>query len=290
MGARYLTDLADVLRRAGVTVVELDGWQDRARSSGGYDGGPLATFWHHTASAGDGAADAEYCTFGSDDAPVCNVVVGRDGVVYVCAAGATNTNGKGGPHTLPSGVTIPQDGANARVIGMELSSDGVGMTYPAAQMAAAFAVSTACAAAYGLAADDVVTHQVWAPSRKIDPATAEAVEGDWWPTPVTSSGTWSLEALRDECRRLAAGPDPIPTPDPPEDDDMSRLYLVLYPGTSTQYVTDLATFKTAIASPAVAWDGVACFGWNSPNPANADPWSVGPDWAPFLDALPTTAP
>ncbi len=212
MGNRYLTDLADVLRAAGCTVVELAGWPDRARSSGGYDGGPWAVVWHHTASAGDGAADA----------PVCNLVIGRDGVVYVCAAGATNTNGKGGPHLLPDGRTIPADGANSRVIGVELSNDGVGMAFPAPMMDAAFAVSLACAAAYDIDPTNVVTHQVWAPSRKIDPATADAVEGDWWPTAVTSSGTWSLEALRDECwRRAGAGPDP--TPLPPWEDDMQHV-------------------------------------------------------------------
>src|SRR6187402_1953109 len=115
---RYLVELADRLRAAGLAVVELDGWQQRARSSGGYDdAGPWAVFWHHTASAGDGAADAHYCTYGSPDRPVCNVVVDRAGVVYVCAGGATNTNGKGGPHRLPDGRTLPADGANSRVFG-----------------------------------------------------------------------------------------------------------------------------------------------------------------------------
>ena len=201
MGDRYLTDLADVARGAGLVVVELDGWRDRARSSGGYDGGPVAVFHHHTASAGDGAADAAYCTFGSPDAPICNLVVGRDGIVYVCAAGATNTNGKGGPHTLPDGTVIPVDGANSRVIGVEWSNDGVGQTYPAVMVDAGLAVSVAMCAAYGLPADHVVTHQVWAPDRKIDPATADAVEGDWWPASCTASGTWSLPALREECTR-----------------------------------------------------------------------------------------
>jgi hypothetical protein len=209
LGSRYLTDLAQVCRAAGVGVVELAGWQDRARSSGGYDGNPWAVFWHHTASAGNGAQDADYCTFGADDAPVCNLVVGRDGVVYVCAAGATNTNGKGGPYLLPDGRVIPADSANSRVIGMELSNNGVGQTYPAPMMAAAFAVSTACAAAYGFQADNVVTHQVWAPDRKIDPATADAVEGSWSPPAVTSSGTWSLDALRAECRARAGSRPPI---------------------------------------------------------------------------------
>ena len=218
MSGRYLVELADVLRAVGLVVVELDGWQYRARSSGGYDGvGPWAVFWHHTASAGDGAADADYCTYGSPDRPVCNVVVDRDGTVFVCAGGATNTNGKGGPHTLPDGRVLPLDGANSRVFGVELSNDGVGMTYPAGQLAAAFAVSTTVAATYAIRPDNVVTHQVWAPTRKVDPATAAAVAGPWSPSSCTSSGTWSLADLRAECVARAAAPFPL------EDDDIMYL-------------------------------------------------------------------
>jgi hypothetical protein len=36
MGSRYLTDLADVIRAAGLAVIEEPGWQSRARGSGGY--------------------------------------------------------------------------------------------------------------------------------------------------------------------------------------------------------------------------------------------------------------
>jgi hypothetical protein len=251
VGARYLTDLAVVLRAAGLDVVEMDGWQDRARSSGGYDPGyPCAIYWHHTASPGNGQADAEYCTYGSDDAPVCNLVVGRDAVVWVCAGGATNTTGKGGPHTLPDGTTIPADGANSRVIGMELSNNGVGQTYPVAMIDAAFTVSLACCAAYGLPADNVVTHQVWAPDRKIDPATTVAIAGAWAPPAVTSSGTWDLNALRAECRRRAATPPP-----PPEDDAMALQSIVIVSGAGGQYPGAVAVTDPAFR--AKTWIGLA---------------------------------
>ena len=203
MSGRYLTDMADVLRAAGLQVVELDGWQTRARSSGGYaSGSPMCVMWHHTASAGDGASDADYCTFRSNDRPVCNLVVGRDGVVYVCAAGATNTNGKGGPLTLPDGRTVPADSMNTRAIGIEFSNNGVGMAWPEAQMSAGFAASTALTAAYVGGADQVAGHVDWT-TRKIDPATAAAVQGAWRPASVNSSGSWALADLRNECLRVA---------------------------------------------------------------------------------------
>ena len=51
MGTRYLTDLADVCRRTGYPVIEVDGWQSRARGSGGYDSSrPNHIMVHHTAS------------------------------------------------------------------------------------------------------------------------------------------------------------------------------------------------------------------------------------------------
>ena len=36
---------------------------------------------------------------------------------------------------------------------------------------------------------------MWAPGRKIDPATAAAVEGPWQPFAVNTSGTWDLNDL-----------------------------------------------------------------------------------------------
>jgi hypothetical protein len=214
VGSRYLTDMAEVLRIAGLQVVELAGWETRARGSGGYDGLPCAVLWHHTASSGDGASDADYCTFGSDDAPVCNLVIGRDGLVYVCAAGATNTNGKGGPLELPDGRVIPQDSCNSRVIGVELSNDGVGMPWPEVQLSAAFTASAALTAAYVGGPDQVAQHSDWAPTRKVDPATAAAVEGAWQPSATNSSGSWALADLRAECLRRAG-------PSTGDDDDMT---------------------------------------------------------------------
>src|SRR6187401_1426292 len=98
MSGRYLTELASLLRAAHLEVIEYPGWQGRARSSGGYgDGKPLCVMWHHTASGAgsDGQSDAAYIAEGDEDAPLANLYIERSGAVWVLAAGATNTNGKG---------------------------------------------------------------------------------------------------------------------------------------------------------------------------------------------------
>jgi hypothetical protein len=220
--SQYLEGLAAAIRAAGCTVVELPGWQTRGRSGNAMyaDGRPWCVMWHHTASAGDGADDADYCTFRSPDAPLANLVVGRDGVVYVCAAGPTNTNGKGGPLTFSRG-TVPVDSMNTHAVGIEISNDGVGMPYPVAQINACFAASNAVCAAYGLEPDDIDEHVDWAPGRKIDPATSTAVQGEWQPEPVNTSLSWWAADLRAEARRRATT-----TPPPPHPTGEVTMYVI----------------------------------------------------------------
>lgn len=222
MGAVYLTDLADVLRAAGLRVVELDGWERRARSSGGYDGGPWCVMWHHTASSTSPANDAAYIATGAEAAPLANLLLARDGGVWVCAAGATNTNGSGGPLGMSRGV-VPVDSMNTHAIGVEMANAGTGERWPQAQVDAAFTLSLALCAAYGLAPDDAAPHSEWAPGRKIDNAVAWAVEGPWQPSSINTSGSWSPDDLRAELRRRATS---SPTPPlPPIGDEMEPVLI-----------------------------------------------------------------
>lgn len=224
MSGRYLVELADVLRSAGLAVVEQDGWQTRARSSGGYaDGRPWCVMWHHTASSTTPENDASYCSYGSENAPVCNLLVDREGVVWVLAAGATNTNGKGEARPFSRG-TVPADSMNTYAVGMEICSDGVGGAYPPAQIEACFGASLAVTAWLGLEPDDADEHSTYAVGRKIDPATADAVGGSWSPSSSNSSGSWSVDDLRAELRRRSSST-PQPAPDPEEDEDMAFIIL-----------------------------------------------------------------
>lgn len=218
----YYADLLDVLRAAGCQVAENNitaGWQSRSRSSGGFPAPPLGVWWHHTASSTSPDNDLNYMINASPDRPVGNMLIDRDGVCWPIAAGACNCAGKGGPTTFSRGV-CPLDQGNTHGWQIEVANSGVGEAWPQAQIDAFFAASNALNAHFGNLPIDIVTHQSYAPTRKIDPATADAVQGPWRPVSCTSSGSWSVLDIAAECLARAGSPaPPHPTPDE-EDDDM----------------------------------------------------------------------
>jgi hypothetical protein len=145
----------------------------------------------------------------SDAKPTCNIYIARDGVIWVLAAGATNTSGKGGPLQLSRGQ-VPLDSANTTTVGMEIGNNGTGEPYPQVQIDAAFLASNVINHQLGNSYSDLFSHNLYARSRKIDPATALAVQGPWVPRSVTSSGTWSTDDIRSEAIRRATAPAPTP--------------------------------------------------------------------------------
>lgn len=220
MSGRYYTELPDILRAVGVNVgvgSQNAGWETRARSSGGWSATPLAVFWHHTASKTSIENDLAWQCHNCPDKPVGNMTIDRNGTVWPVAAGASNCAGKGGPASFSRG-TIPLDKGNTMGWQIEVANNGVGEPWPVAQIDAYFASSNALNAYFGNQPIDVITHHAWAPTRKIDPATASAVEGFWQPRSINSSGTWNLDDIRAECAaRADSGPGPQP---PTGDDDM----------------------------------------------------------------------
>ena len=225
MGTVYLTELADWLRDAGLAVHEWGAWKTKGRSSGGFDPGkPWCVMWHHTASKTTPANDASYCFDSAPDAPLANLLLVRDGSVAVGAAGATNTNGKGGPTTVSKG-TIPKDAMNSYAVSIEASNDGVGETWPVAQIDSYFTINNTLTDKLGLLPSDCVSHHQWAPDRKIDPARAESVDGLWVPNSINSSGTWGLGSIRDEALRRAHIVVPPLPPTPIPEDEMRILIL-----------------------------------------------------------------
>lgn len=233
MGSNYLTWLADDFRNAGLRVVECDGWQTRSRSTGGYESGrPWCVMWHHTASSTGCAAedDVGYMLSPSNEAyPTANLYIARDGEVWVMCAGASNTNGKGSGVRETSRGTVPVDSMNTYAVGVEIGNNGVGEPYSKECMDAAFTVSNVVTAHCGLLPTDVIHHQAYAPDRKVDPATCTGVQGGWYPSSVTSSGTWSLDDLKAECNRRAAaggteGEDDMPLTDAEIDKIAKRVW------------------------------------------------------------------
>lgn len=235
MGLYYVTEVVDVLRRAGCKVAEneiTDGWWDRSRSSGGFNSEPLGVVWHHTASKTNPNNDLDYMINVSGDKPVGNVLLDRTGTFWPVAAGCANTQGKGGPSHFSRG-TCPLDQGNTTLWAFEIANNGVGEAWPQEQIDAAFLGSNALNLHWHNRVDDVITHALGSgdgyTSRKIDPATAAAVQGPWRPSSSNSSGTWLLEDLRAECRRRAT-PTPTPSPNPIKKDVMEYIAVPTYPG------------------------------------------------------------
>jgi len=212
MGSRYLTDLAAVLRAYGLTVHEQDGWQNRARGSGGYEPGrPTHVMVHHTASgpSSDPYGDVSYITSGADAAPLANLYLSRTGQVWVIAAGATNTNGSGSDSW---GGGVPVDSMNTHAIGIEAANAGTGEPWPQAQTDAYLTICRALCAAYSIPNPHHVRgHAEWSPGRKIDPAGP--------PRWADGSETWRMDDYRtDVALDEPTPPTPTPIPDPQEYD------------------------------------------------------------------------
>lgn len=220
MTGRYYVEAADWLRAVELDVVEVDDWETRARSSGGFAAPPLGVQWHHTAGSGSNPdADIAFMTEGSDDAPIGNIYLAVDGTVYMVSAGAANTAGKGGPWQMSRG-TVPVDKGNTTTWAIEAANNGVGQTWPQVQLDAMFTISNTLNAHWGNQPSDLFSHAAYAPTRKIDPATAAAVEGPWKPRSSTSSGTWDVDDIKAEaCHRANQEDDDMPL----TDDEMERL-------------------------------------------------------------------
>lgn len=172
-----LTDLADVLRRAGLTVIETPGWKTRGWAGRQFAGSPKGVLWHHTATTSaraykTGAPTLSMCINGRSDlpGPLCNIVFGRAGEVYITAAGWANHAGMGGPVG-----SVPRDQGNTWLIGIEMESSGVApwdwtedqirvMPYLGAALEKAYLMDQP-------ASDRLqIAHYEWSSMGKIDPA------------------------------------------------------------------------------------------------------------------------
>lgn len=128
--------IADEFRAAGLTVIEVEGWENRGRpaSTGAYEPDEGVTNHHTgtTSSAGAPGPTLKTLIEGRPDlpGPLAPWSVRFDGVVVVIAAGRCNHAGRIGKGGVP-GAAIGADG-NALFMGDEVDTNGT-QTMPAAQ-------------------------------------------------------------------------------------------------------------------------------------------------------------
>jgi hypothetical protein len=161
--------IATRLRAAGLKVRETHGWKARANSSGLAAFNPKGGVNHHTAghpTKTNPVPSLGICINGRADlpGPLCNVLLGFDGIFYVIAAGPANHAG------LPDGGTCRGMTGNSTAYGMEIEHDGTSVM-PADMVKLAARGWAAILRGRGIKASQVVQHREWAPSRKIDAAT-----------------------------------------------------------------------------------------------------------------------
>lgn len=170
MGGRWLLDLPDWISAAGLDVDVYPGWERKSRASGGYDA-VLAVGTHHTAGSGRyPKADMDWMWKKSPYTPVGAIYLGTKGQIVVGAAGATNTQGKGGEYRASRGL-IPKNQGNRFVLSIEAANAGTGVVWPDAQIEAYIDLcAVLCSRLNLIPAQDIMSHHTWAPGRKSDPS------------------------------------------------------------------------------------------------------------------------
>lgn len=158
----YLNDMANVLRAAGLKVVEVGGWKSHNHGSMRAVRSIIA---HHTA----GAATGNYPSLNVVrngrprlEGPLAQLGLGRDGTVYVISNGVS---WHAGP-TINDSVY-----GNYYAIGIEAENTGVGQAWPAVQVDAYARMIAALCRHYKVPVSAVKGHKeiCYPAGRKIDP-------------------------------------------------------------------------------------------------------------------------
>ena len=167
-------------------------------------------------------------------APVGNFILGVGGLndIIMIAAGASNTQGKGGPYQTSKGQ-VPLDDGNRRMIAIEAANTGTGtQDWNPAQQVAYLTLCAALIECYGLKSSDVVSHSDWTnpvgggrtnvmsgSKRKIDPGGGATPGRDWAEPKAVYKNMWVMDRFARDIDRLIAdrnAPKPPPyTPYPP---------------------------------------------------------------------------
>lgn len=164
--------LGDVLRAAGVDVVEEPGWLTRT-AGGTFD--PIGVLWHHTAapsSAANPAPALGVVINGRPDlpGPLCHALVDYHGVFHLVSANHANHAG-----TARASGPIPAGSGNTMLVGWEIdyAGDGGGgqvQQMTPAQYSASVAATAAVLTRLGRDASYARGHRETSTTGKIDPS------------------------------------------------------------------------------------------------------------------------
>ncbi|NIH72203.1 N-acetylmuramoyl-L-alanine amidase [Auritidibacter ignavus] len=201
------TGLARVARKTGYPVVEVKGWKRRGY---GQMSGARSVMCHHTA----GPRNGNYPSLGvvrdgrpGIPGPLAHYGLGRDGTIYVIAAGRANHAGKVS-HT---------NYTNSYSIGIEAENTGRGEQWGSAQMDAYVKLCAELCKEFRLDMSRVIGHKEAAVprGRKVDPTFnmttfRNAVKRGYWKTPTTTptatpstkKGSWFDMATKDDLRQV----------------------------------------------------------------------------------------
>jgi N-acetyl-anhydromuramyl-L-alanine amidase AmpD len=164
--------LVDRFRAAGLTVVEMPGWESRGETDGPFSCDGILL--HHDAMGLHNNNVPEYMS--QNGVNGSQLWIKYTGEVFILAAGRKWHAGLGGPWR-----SVPQDGGNSHLIGIE--TDHIpGQPWYAAMVVAIFAVSRCCVQEYGVDVQQwCCGHREYAPTRKEDPDNFDL---DAWRTAI----------------------------------------------------------------------------------------------------------
>lgn len=205
--------IPSALRAAGLTVVEVEGWENRGRpaSTGAFDPRDGMTVHHTgtTSSSSNNAPSLQTLIQGRSDlpGPLSQVATAYNGVVYMIAAGRANHAGQIERSGLP-GLPLGSDG-NAQLLGNEVMTNGT-QTLPKAQRHSIAVVNKVCMDHFGYGAAHLFRHEDLTP-RKWD------------------IGQLSTSQIRNDAENLSL----------PEEDDMPSVAEVV-DGIKDILISDLA--------------------------------------------------
>ncbi|GAA2821968.1 peptidoglycan recognition protein family protein [Kribbella solani] len=159
--------LADVLRSAGVQVVEEGNWQGRG-VSGSFN--PFGVLWHHTAARSSPSNPAPALNIvinGRSDlqGPLAHALVDYNGVFHIVSANRCNHAG-----AARASGPIPAGDGNTMLIGWEIDYDGVNQQMTAAQYDASLRATAAVLTQLGRDSSYARGHRETSTTGKIDPS------------------------------------------------------------------------------------------------------------------------